>query len=117
MQKLWDREPESRDLAFAVAAIALQMKDYGGAERLLLDLKAANYGEPGSVDLYLAQVAEDTKQYAKAIERYKAINEGDRAWLAKLRIAAMYGKLGRVAGRAAVAGGPRCGDEGAEGPG
>ena len=96
MQKLWDREPESRDLAFAVAAIALQMKDYGGAERLLLDLKAANYGEPGSVDLYLAQVAEDTKQYAKAIERYKAINEGDRAWLAKLRIAAMYGKLGRV---------------------
>ena len=96
MQKLWDREPESRDLAFAVAAIALQMKDYGGAERLLLDLKAANYGEPGSVDLYLAQVAEDTKQYAKAIERYKVINEGDRAWLAKLRIAAMYGKLGRV---------------------
>ncbi len=27
MQKLWDREPESRDLEFAVAAIALQMKD------------------------------------------------------------------------------------------
>jgi len=96
MQKLWDREPESRDLEFAVAAIALQMKDYKEAERLLGDLKSAQYGEPGAVDLYLAQVAEDTKQYAKAIEHYKTIVEGDRAWLAKLRIAAMYGKLGRV---------------------
>ena len=35
MQKLWDREPESRDLEFAVATIALQMKDYPEAERLL----------------------------------------------------------------------------------
>jgi len=97
MQKLWDREPDSRDLEFAVAAIALQMKDYPGAERLLLDLKRANYGEPGVIDLYLAQLAEDTKQYDKAIERYKEITEGDRAWLAKLRIGAMYGKQGKMA--------------------
>src|SRR4051812_16872943 len=97
MQKLWDREPESRDLEFAVAAIALQMKDYAGAERLLLDLKKANYGEPGAIDLYLAQVAEDTKQYDTAIERYQAVTDGERAWLAKLRVAAMYGKQGRVA--------------------
>jgi len=97
MQKLWDREPESRDLEFAVAAVALQMKDYTEAERLLRDLKSVNYGEPGAVDLYLAQIAEDTKQYEKAIESYRAVTEGDRAWLAKLRIGTMYGKLGRVA--------------------
>ena len=96
MQKLWDREPESRDLEFAVAAVALQMKDYAEAERLLRDLKSVNYGEPGAVDLYLAQIAEDTKQYAKAIEAYRGVTEGDRGWLAKLRIGAMYGKLGRV---------------------
>ena len=97
MQKLWDREPAARDLEFAVAAIALQMKDYAGAERLFQDLKGAGYGEPGAIDLYLAQIAEDTKQYAKAIERYQAITEGDRAWLAKLRIASMYAKQGRRA--------------------
>ena len=97
MQKLWDREPGARDLEFAVAAIALQMKDYAGAERLFLDLKSANYGEPGAIDLYLAQIAEDTKQYAKAIERYQAITDGERAWLAKLRIASMYAKQGRLA--------------------
>jgi len=97
MQKLWDREPESRDLEFAVAAIALQMKDWPEAERLLLDLKRANYGEPGVIDLYLAQLAEDTKQYDKAIERYQTITEGERGWLAKLRIGAMYGKQGKMA--------------------
>jgi tetratricopeptide (TPR) repeat protein len=97
MQKLWDREPGSRDLEFAVAAIAQQMKDYPEATRLLRDLKSAGYGEPGAIDLYLAEIAEDTKQYDQAIEYYRAITEGDRAWLAKLRIAAMYGKQGKVA--------------------
>ena len=97
MKKLWDKEPDSRDLEYAVAAIAIQMKDYAEAERLLLDLKAANYGEAGVIDLQLAQIAEDTKQYDKAIERYQGITEGERAWLAKLRIGAMYGKQGKLA--------------------
>jgi tetratricopeptide (TPR) repeat protein len=96
MQKLWDREPDSRDLQFAVATISLSMKDYPEAQRLLGDLKRAGYGEPGVVDLYLAQAAEETKQYEKAIEHYRAVTDGDRAWLAKLRIGAMYGKEGRV---------------------
>src|SRR4030095_4343073 len=59
------------------------------------DLKAANYGEPGAMDLYLAQIAEETKRYDVAIERYRAVQEGDRAWFAKLRIAAMRGKQGK----------------------
>ncbi|MEP6677693.1 MAG: tetratricopeptide repeat protein [Betaproteobacteria bacterium] len=96
MQGLWDQDKSSRDLEFAVASIALSQKDYAEAERLFADLKAAKYGEPGAMDLYLAQIAEETKRYADAIERYRAIEEGDRAWLAKLRIAAMLGKQGKV---------------------
>jgi tetratricopeptide (TPR) repeat protein len=96
MQKLWDREPSSRDLEFAVATIALSMKDYTEAERLLKDLKSAGYGEAGVIDLYLAQAAEETRQWGKAIEHYRAVTEGDRAWLARLRIGAMYGKQGDV---------------------
>ena len=72
------------------------MKDYAEAERLFNDLKSVNYGEAGAMDLYLAQIAEEQKRYADAIERYKAVQEGDRAWLAKLRIAAMLGKQGKV---------------------
>ncbi|HET9670112.1 MAG TPA: tetratricopeptide repeat protein [Casimicrobiaceae bacterium] len=97
MQRLWDRERDSRDLEFGVATIALQMKDYAEAQRLLEDLKKAGYGEPGVIDLYLAQVAEETRQWAKAIEHYQAVTEGDRAWLAKLRIGAMYGKQDQLA--------------------
>jgi len=97
MQKLWDQDKSSKDLEFAVANIALQMKDYAEAERLLRDLKSANYGEPGAIDLYLAQVAEETKRYPEAIEHYRAVQEGDRAWFSKLRIAALMGKQGKVA--------------------
>lgn len=96
MQKLWDHEPESRDLEFAVAGIALQMKDYSEAERLFQDLAKAGYGDPGAMDLYLGEIAENQKQYAKAIERYQSIKDGDRAWIAKLRIGALYGKEGKL---------------------
>ena len=96
LQKLWDEDRSSKELEFGVATIALQMKDYAEAERLFKDLKAAGYGEPGTIDLYLAEIAEETKRYADAIERYKAVDEGDRAWLAKLRIGALLGKLGKI---------------------
>ncbi len=96
LQKLWDQDKTSRDLEFGIATISLQMKDYAEAERLFKDLKAAGYGEAGTIDLYLAQIAEETKRYADAIEHYKAVEEGDRAWLAKLRIGALLGKLGRI---------------------
>ena len=72
------------------------MKDYAEAERLFVDLKAAKYGEPGAMDLYLAQIAEEQKRYGEAIERYRGVPEGERAWLAKLRIAAMLGKQGKI---------------------
>ena len=97
MQRLWDRDRDSRDLEFAVATIALEMKDYPEASRLLEDLKSAGYGEPGVIDLYLAQLAEETRQWPKAIEHYQAVTEGDRAWLSKLRIGAMYAKQGQLA--------------------
>ncbi len=84
---------------------------------MLRDLKSANYGEPGAIDLYLAQVAEETKQYAKAIEHYQAITEGDRGWLAKLRIGAMYGKQGRIADAQRWLAELPDRHEGAEGPG
>lgn len=96
LRKLWDEDKSSKELEFGVATISLQMKDYDEAERLFKDLKTAGYGEAGTIDLYLAQVAEETKRYAEAIERYKAVDDGDRAWLAKLRIGALLGKLGKM---------------------
>ena len=102
----WTATRARRELKFGVAAVALQMKDYPTAEKLLHELKAADYGEPGAVDLYLAQVAEDTKRYDEAIEHYRAVGDGERGWQAKLRIGAMYGK--RASSTKAAAGSPSC---------
>jgi tetratricopeptide (TPR) repeat protein len=96
-QKQLDAEPADRELEYAVAAISLQMKDYANAERLFDDLKKVGFGEPGAVTFYLGEIAEETKHYDVAIARYREVTVGDRAWLAKLRIAAIMGKQGHMA--------------------
>jgi predicted Zn-dependent protease len=96
-QKLWDADRNAREFEFGVAVISMQMKDWDTAESLFNDLAKAKYGDNGAVELYLAQISEERGDYAQAIERYKAVPEGDRGWLAKLRVAAMMGKLGKVA--------------------
>jgi Flp pilus assembly protein TadD len=95
-EQIWERDKSSREIEFGIATLSIQMKDWATAEKLLEDLKAAGYGENGVVEFYLAQVAEERGQLPLAIERYRAVPEGDRGWLAKLRIAAVMGKQNRV---------------------
>jgi tetratricopeptide (TPR) repeat protein len=94
-QRLLDEDPSALEMKFAVAVVALQMKDYATAERQLLELKEAGFGEPGQVDANLAQLSEDGKRYDEALARYRDVDEGERWWGAQLKIAAMLGKLGR----------------------
>ena len=75
--------------------LAMQTKDWAKAERLLEELKRIGYGDDGVVESYLAQVAEETGRYDVALERFRAVPDGERGWFAKLRVAAMLGKLGR----------------------
>ncbi|TMG82763.1 MAG: tetratricopeptide repeat protein, partial [Betaproteobacteria bacterium] len=97
-QRLLDADPSDRELQFAVAAISVQMKDYSTAERLFQALKTAGFGKPGAVAFYLAEIAEETRRYDDALARYREVTDGDAAWLAKLRIAAVMGKQGNVEG-------------------
>ncbi|MBK6394117.1 MAG: tetratricopeptide repeat protein [Betaproteobacteria bacterium] len=87
-------EPDVREYAMGVAILSYQLKDWPAAEAQFAKL-AAN-GDDGTAQLYLAQIAEETKRYEMAITRYKAVTDGDRAWLAKLRVAAVLGKLNRI---------------------
>lgn len=95
-EKQLSADPSDRELQYAVAAISLQMKDYANAERIFLDLKNAAFGEPGAVAFYLGEIAEETRRYDEAIARYREVTTGDRAWVAKLRIAAVMGKQGQL---------------------
>jgi len=87
-------EPDVREYAMGVAILSFQMKDWPAAEAQFTKLAAK--GDDGTAQLYLAQIAEETKRYDEAIARYKAVPDGDRAWLAKLRVASLLGKLNRV---------------------
>ncbi len=96
-QRLWDADKENRDYEYAVAALAFQMKDWKAAEPLFEALQKANYDENGGVDVYLAQIAEETGRYALAYDRYLAVPDGEKAWAAKLRAATMLAKQGKLA--------------------
>ncbi|MEO8738639.1 MAG: tetratricopeptide repeat protein [Casimicrobiaceae bacterium] len=96
-QRLWAADSSDRELEFAVAALSLQLKDYSTAERLFTELKVAGFGEPGVVNYYLAQVADEARRYDDAIALYREVTTGERAWISKLRIATMMGKKGDVA--------------------
>jgi len=95
-QRLLDTDPTDQEIEYAVGALSFQMRDYADAERHFLKLKEAGYGEPGAVTFYLGEIAEETRRYDDAIARYREVTEGDRAWPAKLRIATIMGKQGKL---------------------
>ncbi|MDQ6916458.1 MAG: tetratricopeptide repeat protein [Pseudomonadota bacterium] len=92
-QRLLDEDKSDRDIQFAVAAISVQMKDYVTAERIFEELRSAGV-DASSVAFYLGQIAEETKRYDEAIARYREVSEGERAWIATLRIATVLAKKG-----------------------
>src|ERR1700687_1619584 len=96
-QRLLDEDKSDRDIQFAVAAISVQMKDYATAERMFEELRSAGV-DPGAVAFYLGQIAEETKRYDAAIARYREVTDGERAWIATLRIATVLAKKGDIEG-------------------
>ena len=96
-QRLLDEDKSDRDLQFAVAAISVQMKDYATAERMFEELRDAGV-DSGAVAFYLGQIAEETKRYDEAIARYREVTDGERAWIATLRIATVLARKGDVDG-------------------
>lgn len=94
-RKLLEADPSLREIQFGIAVLSVQMKDWDNAETELGALKRAGFGDTGQVEYYLAQVSEERGRLDEAIARYKDVPEGERAWLAKLRIASVLGKQGK----------------------
>jgi len=96
LKSLWEKDQGNHEYQFGMAMLSMQMKEWARAESLFEELKRADYGDDGLVEFYLAQIAEETGRYALALERFKEVPDSERGWIAKLRVAAMMGKLGRV---------------------
>jgi tetratricopeptide (TPR) repeat protein len=92
---LFEADRSQRELQFGIAVISVQMKDWATAEAQLLELKKAGYGDGGQVEYYLGQVAEESGRLDEAIARFREVPDGERGWLAKLRIATVLGKQGK----------------------
>jgi tetratricopeptide (TPR) repeat protein len=94
-RKLFEPDRTQRELQFGIAVLSVQMKDWAAAEAELGELKRAGFGDAGQVEFYLAQVSEERGRLDEAIARYKEVPDGERGWLAKLRIASVMGKQGK----------------------
>ena len=95
-EKLMTAMPDSTEMAFAVALLSIQLKDYDSAERYLRNLLATPYRDKDGVRLYLGQVAEERKDYPGALKWYGEVGEGEQYVQAQIRYAQVLAKQGKT---------------------
>ena len=88
--------PGNPDVVYAVGLLAYQLKDYKIAEDNLKRLLGMGYRDPNGVRYLLGQIAEERKQWPRAIEWYKQIRSGEQALPARLRTANALAKEGKL---------------------
>ena len=88
--------PGNADVVYAVGLLAYQLKDYKVAEDNMKRLLDMGYRDPNGVRYLLGQIAEERKQWPRAIEWYKQIRTGDQALPARLRTANALAKEGKL---------------------
>jgi tetratricopeptide (TPR) repeat protein len=81
---------------YAVGLLAFQLKDYPTAEDNMKRLLGLAYRDPHQVRYILGQIAEEQKDWNKAIDWYQQIDAGDHALAARLRTANVIAKQGKV---------------------
>ncbi len=89
--------PEDVSMQYVLALANYELKDYKGAETVLLKLLDNEESDRDRVLTLLGQVNEDQKRLPEALARYRAVGEGDMWFGAQQRIALALGKMGAVA--------------------
>jgi tetratricopeptide (TPR) repeat protein len=89
--------PGNTDLIYTIGLLAFQLKDYAVAEDNMKRLVGnANYRDADGARFLLGQIAEEQKQWPRAIQWYEEIQEGEHALPARLRTANAIAKQGKV---------------------
>jgi Flp pilus assembly protein TadD len=89
--------PNDPDLIYTIGILAFQGKDYAVAEDSMKKLLAIpDYRDPDSARFFLGQIAEEQKQWPRAIQWYDAIQDGEHALPARLRTANAIAKEGKL---------------------
>src|SRR5260221_206432 len=85
-ESLLAANPGNTDLIYTVGLLAFQLKDYPVAEdnmKRLVD--NANYRDPDGARFMLGQIAEEQKQWPRAVEWYQQIQDAEHALLPEAR--------------------------------
>jgi tetratricopeptide (TPR) repeat protein len=89
--------PNDPDLIYTIGILAFQGKDYAVAEDNMKRLLALpDYRDPDAARFFLGQIAEEQKQWPRAIQWYEAIQDGEHALPARLRTANAIAKQGKL---------------------
>ena len=95
-ESILKRFPKDADAIYAVGLLAFQVKEYAVAETNLKRLLELGYRDANSVRYTLGQVAEEQKDWPRAIEWYTAIQRGEQALPARMRTANAIAKQGKL---------------------
>lgn len=95
-EKLLAAYPDDGDVRYAVGLLALQLKDYATAESNLKRLLQMGFRDPDGVRYTLGQAAEEQKKWSAAERWYGSVKRGEHLLPARLRIASVMAKQGRL---------------------
>jgi tetratricopeptide (TPR) repeat protein len=96
-ESILKRFPKDIDAVYAVGLLAFQMKEYAVAEANMKRLLELGYRDANSVRFTLGQIAEEQKDWPRAIEWYEAIQRGEQMLPARMRVANAIAKQGKLA--------------------
>lgn len=95
-EKLRAAHPEDQNIIYALGLLSAQLKDYGAAEADLQKLIALGYPDIDGVRYALGQVAEEQKDWPRAIRWYEQIGAGTQYIASRTRIAYALAQQGQL---------------------
>jgi len=95
-QHLAKDNPDSPDLAFAIALISLQMNELQDAEAQFRQALEKGKKDQDTVQYYLGQLGEAKENEDEAIAHYREVKSGEYQFAARLRVAYLLSKRGKL---------------------
>lgn len=95
-ERVLESQPNDTDALFAVGLLAMQVKDYDTAEAKLTRLLELGARDADRVRYTLGQIAEERKDWPRAVQWYERIEHGELALPARMRTAQAIARQGRL---------------------
>jgi tetratricopeptide (TPR) repeat protein len=94
--RIQERFKNDGDALYAVGVLAFQVKEYGIAEENMKRLLDMGYRDPNAARYTLGQIAEEQKDWSRAIDWYKGVQRGEYALASRMRTANAIAKQGKL---------------------